>query len=480
VVVTGAFLTGEPLKVRVADYARVQRALGEGLKSRTAEGWDYEPLKWQDIAGSYDIRQGYPSLVPLVLLRRGGDDLRRLAEATLRGRPPAEHECFVAAAAGCSWTLRSIAIELFDFGVGVIEGLYDVRAPIGLDAARTRRAVERVSRLKPDGPGGVRSPIAASYDDMALDTVRAFREAVGTHTADATHEPWLTPLQQALAEHSSDGRVTAAPTSEWGRLLWLHPVYVLRARWSAGQTELRRVGRPFRSNFVKTVEMADVHFSPGIDSSLMVVRGDPASRRNDLMRLVVLHSAYYALFMEIDRGLLATLDNDKWETPDALSALEEDGERMFEVYMRVQETKARLNSVLGDFGGGALTLWEAIADSQRLGHLVVSVDGKVDALQHIAERRVQEAAAARARRTGNVLGGLAALTVVTVVIGLFGSLVGSRADNFGHIALRSVTIAAAFLVALLLYLRQREIVRRRKGGRARDERRGHRGELARP
>lgn len=467
VTLTGAFLTGHALQVRVSDYARVQRDLGEALERRPAEGWSYKPLEWQDIAGSYDGGGGYPSLVPLVLVRRDGDDLRDLVERAEEGRPAPEREWLRTVTRGWTWSLRSLTIELFDFGVGVIEGLYDVAAPTLLSAAETREVVDALSRLKADPDVGVRSPVAAAYEEVTLDTVRAFSTAVSEHAAHVRQEPWLTPLQAAL--WNGDGDATGdeqaasnAPRDDWGRLLWLHPVYLLSGRAWSSDRALRRLARPFQSSFTKAQALSDGVFMPGIDRSVIVARGAPARTRMTPLDLVMLHWAYYALFMEMDRGLLATLDSDKWRTSGSLGALEEDAERMFSVYMRVEETQARLNSVLADLGGGAIALWDAVADVSRFDELVAAVDGKVESLQRMAERRVQEAGVARARRTSNILGGLTALTVVTVVIALFGSLIGSRADDFGHVELRVATIAAAFVLALVLYLRQRELVRRRR------------------
>ena len=181
------------------------------------------------------------------------------------------------------------------------------------------------------------------------------------------------------------------------------------------------------------------------------------------MRLTELQWAYYAVFMEMDRGLLALLDNDKWQTPESLAGLEADTERMFTIYTRVQEARARLDSALTDLAGGQLSIWNAIADVQKFDHLVAAVEGKVETLQRIAERRVQEAAAARERRTSNILSGLTALTVVTVAVALMANFIGTPADSLGHIDVRIITIIAAFLIALLLYREaQREIALKRE------------------
>jgi len=203
---------------------------------------------------------------------------------------------------------------------------------------------------------------------------------------------------------------------------------------------------------------------PGIDSSVIVTGGSDAFVPQEVpMRLTELHWAYYAVFMEMDRGLLALLDNDKWQTPESLATLEADTERMFSIYTRIQEARARLDSALTDLAGGQLSIWNAIADVQKFDHLVAAVEGKVETLQRIAERRVQEAAAARERRTSNILSGLTALTVVTVAVALMANFIGTPADSIGHIDVRIITIIAAFLIALLLYREaQREIALKRE------------------
>jgi Mg2+ and Co2+ transporter CorA len=95
---------------------------------------------------------------------------------------------------------------------------------------------------------------------------------------------------------------------------------------------------------------------------------------------------------------------------------------------------------------------------------VAAVEGKVDTLERVAERRVQEATAARARRTGNVLSALTALTVVTVAITVLGGIVGTRSDESGHEQLRYLTAGAAFLLAIAIYLLTRWRIGRRGVG----------------
>jgi hypothetical protein len=77
VILTGAFLTGQPLKVRVAEYSQLQRDLGEDLTSHASGGWDYESIKWRDVPSYKYGGGGYSSLVPLVLVQRNGEQSER-------------------------------------------------------------------------------------------------------------------------------------------------------------------------------------------------------------------------------------------------------------------------------------------------------------------------------------------------------------------------------------------------------------------
>jgi hypothetical protein len=47
------------------------------------------------------------------------------------------------------------------------------------------------------------------------------------------------------------------------------------------------------------------------------------------LRITELHWAYIALYLEIDRGLLALLDDDRWYAPESLAELEQDADRVF-------------------------------------------------------------------------------------------------------------------------------------------------------
>jgi hypothetical protein len=455
---TGPFLTGQPLQVRIADYGRPQRELGAEL-NRSSLGW--EGVEWRGVE-SYGSGGGYTTLVPLVLMRRNGEALKERLEQLQRSRPEAEREWLREATAGWDWRLREIKIDLYDFGVGVICGTYDVTAPRRLRAEDIRHRAESVARLLQDEVPVERSPVAAAHEMLARETTDLFAGAIESCALGHRREPWLEPLLSALPAAGGDGDPAGPrPQDEWGRLLWLHPVFVLTGGEGASLRRLRRTSVPFEATFSKRIVHWHGLFTPGIDSSVMVLHRNRPKEKKPPMHLTLLMCAYYGLFMEIDRGLLAMLDSDRWQSPDSLAELEADADRIFAVYMRVEEARSRLDSALADLAGGQLSIWKAISEVQKFDELVVAVEGKVNALQRVAERRVQEASAARARRTGNVLSALTALTVVTVTVGLVTLLLGTRADESGHVELRVATVVAAFLVAALIYREaQRQITRR--------------------
>jgi ABC-type multidrug transport system fused ATPase/permease subunit len=179
------------------------------------------------------------------------------------------------------------------------------------------------------------------------------------------------------------------------------------------------------------------------------------------MTLTVLNWAYLALFLAIDRGLVAVVDDDRWKAHETLTGLEDKSEEMFRIYRDVRKARVRLDSVLNDLGGGELALWQKIADVQKFGELISAVDSKVELLQLISERRVTKAAADSARRTSNVLGSLTALTVVTVAIAVVGGLFGTPASAIDFVW-RIPIVLVAFALAFALYRAAQAGIRERE------------------
>jgi hypothetical protein len=199
--------------------------------------------------------------------------------------------------------------------------------------------------------------------------------------------------------------------------------------------------------------MIDVHggrFAAGVGWSALVVASPRSSEQAVPIELTELHWAYFALYMEIDRGLLDILDLPRWNEPLTLAQLEQDADAVFADYMWVMTARARLDSALAAKGGDELAIWEAIAKAQHFDTVVRSVERKLDVLQDLAQRRVDQANAYRTRRTADGLGSLNVLTLVTVTVAVIGAIFGSR-SGLNSLWLRIPLIVIAVLLAGILY-----------------------------
>jgi hypothetical protein len=233
-----------------------------------------------------------------------------------------------------------------------------------------------------------------------------------------------------------------------GRLLWLHPVHIVRIEDGQAQREAVTALAPA---FHRRIALPGAQFVPGIGWSALAI--SPNSDSDQIARrLIDMQWAYIALYMEIDRGLLQALEDDRWNRVDhRLRDLEDDADRVFADFMRVMEARARADTALAGLGGDEQAIWDAMNEVTRLDALMDGIDRKVEVLQKVAERRVQQATAASARRTTTILSFLTALTVVTVSIALLGNFLGNRSDPLGHLAIRIVIVALASMVAVVLY-----------------------------
>jgi hypothetical protein len=201
--------------------------------------------------------------------------------------------------------------------------------------------------------------------------------------------------------------------------------------------------------FRESIKLDGGVFAAGIGWSAVAV--SPESRAADTpIRLTEVHWAYYALFMEIDRGLLGVLNEPRWGAPAPLKQLERDAEDVFGDYLRVSDARARLDSALDALGGDELAIWDTVAKVQRFDALLDAVERKLAVLQTLAQRRVAEATAARARLTGNALGYLSILTLVGLAIALTGALLGSVPGS-GSVSIRIAIVAGVGLVSVFLW-----------------------------
>jgi hypothetical protein len=443
VAVTAAFLTGCPLRTRIRTYRSLQEDLAVELGGLGEEGWSIDTEGWRD-GGTYHSGGGFARLLPLVLARRGGHALSARFTDLLERRPAAERALLERQTVGWRLVPRSVRIDVYDLGVAVMNAGFDVRLPPGLGLADAARTLKSLVWLKPDTEAGVESPIAAALRELARESASQFGDAIRRAMPEAIQEPWLSSLHGIEPE----GEGAAGPDpDEGGRLLWLHPVHLLEVPAAEEcETASAQLAPPFHGS----IQIPGGCFAPGIGWSAVVTEAG-ASGAEIPLRLIEVHWAYIALYMEIDRGLLGLLDEDRWHEPESLGALEEDADRVFANYMRVMHARARLDSDLASLGGDEFAQWQAISEVTKFDPLVGGVDRKVEVLQRIAERRVEQAEAQRSYRTSRILGGLTALTIVTVAVALIGNFLGTRSDKLGHIEWRLAIVALALLGSILVY-----------------------------
>jgi hypothetical protein len=433
VAITGAFLTGCPMRIGVRDYVDVQRKLATKLSERTQLDWMTSVEQRRE--GTYESGGGFSDQLPLVLVSCDGAAALARAKAVLRARPKDEQDWLDGRTQGWIVKPSSMRIEVYDLGVAVINGTFGVDLPAEetLDAAA--RKLKEIVWLRPEGADEIRSPIAEMFRQLSDETTREFRASVKATTSDWPPRPWLPTTDPEKS-------------TEWGRLLWLHPVHML----TSTNPELRKSSaKELAPAFSKSVDVPDGRFVPGVGWSA-IVTDDHTSARVMPLKLVHLHWAYFALYMEIDRGLLLILDRDELKTKrPLLSESEEHAKEAFDDYLRVMKARARVDTALASLGGDEQAIWDVIADVQNFDKLVAGVDRKVEVLQKIADRRVQEATAAATRRSAIILGLLTTLTLVTLATTLISYFLGGLSDNDDHFHLRWSILGLGVLFAILLW-----------------------------
>ena len=441
VAMTAAFLTGHPLAVRIAGYSELQSALAAALRG---PGWRIQGLHGEE--GTFESGGGFVKALPLVIARRDGpqllDELRYLLED-----PGDDKRAVIARVApGYDVEPAGLSVDVYDLGVAVLTAWFDVLAPSEAELPAVARTLKRLAwqRAGADGP----SPIADALQRIARDTTEDYCTAVRTATPESIQSSWLA---------GRDVSATSVAAPDRGRLLWLHPVNLLER-----ESPSKEAARQLAPAFHETINLTDAVFAPGVGWSAIITApgSDSAAAPVELTQL---HWAYYALYMEMDRGLLAILNHGRWNESTSLKGLEEDADNAFGDYLRVMEARARLDSALSARGGDELAIWQAIADVQRFDSIVEAVERKIETLERLTERRAEQAAASRSRRIGDILGSLTALTVLSVAVALVGYSVGNKRDDDGNLWLRIVVGAIAVaMVLLVLWFSFRERGRRRR------------------
>lgn len=435
VAITGAFLTGCPLRIANATYRAFQDDLVRELRQEFPDdGWTTGARG--PGAGTYASGGGFVDEVPLVLARRGGSGT--LAKA-MEGRKIAEFRQLSRVTGGWRITPHSMHIEIYDLGVGVIDARFDVDVPRAVPLSDAASTLKRAVLLRPDPPDAGLTAVAMALRELSIETTDHLAKVIANRPPGVRLTPWLT----------DEG---TEQTDRWGRLLWLHPVHLLAA---PSPRTRRSDAREVAPVFSASIDIPGGCFAPGIGWSA-VATGDGTSGIDLPMRLLSLQWAFIALYMEIDRGLLTILDNlEARVSADGrrrtLTDLEKEAARVFRWHTRVVGARARVDTTLAGLGGDEQAVWDKMVEVTKYDTLVDGVDRKLEALRHITERRVQEAAAAQARRSTVSLGLLTTLGLVTLSIAAVGYFFGSLKEDGATPAARIAVFTAGIMIALVLW-----------------------------
>jgi hypothetical protein len=407
VAVTGAFLTGHALATDLEGYG----ALQQGLRTKLCEPkWTTEGL--HRVGGTYDSGGGFEEAMPLVVARRDGADLVvRLGAALDHVNAP--HELGPRPIGPIlRATPKKLTVDVYDLGVAVLTAWLDVDVEPAAPLEKVARAVRKLVWLRPDARGQL-PPLAAALQRVASGVACDYGKAVSGAV------PAHLPSQWLSVDRAATATATRQPVAQ-GRLLWLHPVNVVHADGSAWIT-----ANQIAPTFHDVAKVEGGLFVPGIKWSAVLPSAPHTPEVAEAaVRITLLHWAYFALYTELDRSLLQILSQPRWNKAGRLEELEREAEEVYAEFLRIQRARARLDNHLVEQGGDSLATWDAIARVQKFDELTQAVDRKLQTLEKVAQRRVEQASAQRERRISKVLAFLAVLTIVTVITAVAATLVG--------------------------------------------------------
>jgi hypothetical protein len=224
VILTGAFLTGTPLQVPIGDASRIQATLGNALMQDPNDGWSFEPLAAQDPGGSYDGAGGYPSLVPLVLVKRQGPMLLAALKRAIGDLSSEPRRWLKDEMRGWQWNIDDVSIDLYDFGTGVFRCAVKVQPPTGMPVTQIRDHIVRLSRTKADPDADVEVPLATALQVLTQETAKQFSSIANTLVAHAVETPWAQPMIDAIGTDETEQPGLAGGRGyRWGKLLCYIP-----------------------------------------------------------------------------------------------------------------------------------------------------------------------------------------------------------------------------------------------------------------
>ena len=166
VAITGAFLTGCALQVDIDNYEAVQRDLTSALTGQQ-EGAGWSSACAEVATGTYASGGGFTTNVPLVLVCRTGEETLEYTRTILDDQAKRAHDWQQERIPGWILDPTGIRIEVYDVGVGVIDGTFNVTAPTSTQTGEFAAGIKEIVELHVDEKGRDRSALAGDFAGCA-------------------------------------------------------------------------------------------------------------------------------------------------------------------------------------------------------------------------------------------------------------------------------------------------------------------------
>lgn len=452
---TAAFFAGPPVQTRMGEYSDLQRRHGEKLVQLGGPGWRQAPRETP--SPTFSGGGGLTDAVPLLHATWSGfaedADVKDANRQWLTNDAPPWWPTRARGWGPQSCLITSFEVKVYDLGMAVAAVDVSVRLPRSWVKPATAEAVKDLAAL------ASKSPVTTLTQHLAATTASHYFDAFESGFARDAVDPWLDSFSDPLDDADDGGggddwgrflwlhpaiRSKGKTIDDYGRLLWLHPVLMYEGEKVLSTA--RQLAPPFR----RSMGLQGGRFLPGVSWSVIAAEPGRTEAFEVPRQLLEDHWAYFALYMHLDRALGEELIRGRWHEGRRLKDRERDADRLFGYYEQVMELRRRLESMPVSRGGDEVAMWQAIAAVQKFDELVETVERKGELLWRVSERAVQRAEADRVRRTSVILGGLTALTVVTVAVALTGNFLGGLQGS-GNSAWRVLIVAVAMLISVSIW-----------------------------
>jgi hypothetical protein len=132
-----------------------------------------------------------------------------------------------------------------------------------MPVTQIRDHIVRLSRTKADPDADVEVPLATALQVLTQETAKQFSSIANTLVAHAVETPWAQPMIDAIGTDETEQPGLAGGRGyRWGKLLWLHPLFVFQSPTGSRREDAPAIAKPFRSDFYRSIDTHSGLFLP--------------------------------------------------------------------------------------------------------------------------------------------------------------------------------------------------------------------------